>query len=585
MQSTTLRPRTWLLAPVLLAAACLAPLAAWASNYSDAVTAAAPIAWYRLGADANDSAGGHHGTVNLMGGVTFGQPGAIQNDTDGSALFDSSVPGYIELYDSPDFNFGTLDDFSIEFWAKRAAGTTKYTVINKGDTNGAFWMRYEIDGRMTLNLDYGTTANTVTSPLAYADDQWHHFVGAADRNEKITLYVDGLPVAQQALLGRGSVSTPGKDAYVGYLPARTTPPKTAVNYWTGSLDEMAVYNTTLTGTQISAHYYSGIGGFGSNPYDVTVAADAPIAWWRMADVTDSGSGAHASTAGTSVTFGQPTAIANDTTGAAYFNGTDSPPITVADAADLNFGVDTDFTLEAWVKVDDFSASPNDRAFLFNKGDTETSYWMRVQSDGTVRFIMDYGATALDVASSPTDGDPLVLDGQWHHLVGVADRDVGMELYIDSILVDTQGLFNDNDVSSTLNVQIGMLGAGSAMNGHIDELAIYDRLLTDAEVLNHYTLGAPPQVSIPGDADRNGVVDAADAQLLAQNWGSSGETIGWAQGDFNDDHTVNAADASILAANWRAGSGEAASSVPEPTSLVGLAGAAVVLATLLRRLRR
>ncbi|HBO45749.1 MAG TPA: hypothetical protein DD670_17855, partial [Planctomycetaceae bacterium] len=88
----------------------------------------------------------------------------------------------------------------------------------------------------------------------------------------------------------------------------------------------------------------------------------------------------------------------------------------------------------------------------------------------------------------------------------------------------------------------------------------------------YTIAAlaqapPAPVAIPGDADRNGTVDAVDARALAQNWGI---TTGaeWTDGDFNGDGAVNAEDASILAANWGwSATAESASAVPEPAFLV------------------
>ena len=74
--------------------------------------------------------------------------------------------------------------------------------------------------------------------------------------------------------------------------------------------------------------------------------------------------------------------------------------------------------------------------------------------------------------------------------------------------------------------------------------------------------------LPGDANRDGIVNAADAAILADNWQTSGAS--WGQGDFNGDNKVDDMDATILAANWQVGSG-ASASVPEPSSVVLLFG--------------
>ena len=78
------------------------------------------------------------------------------------------------------------------------------------------------------------------------------------------------------------------------------------------------------------------------------------------------------------------------------------------------------------------------------------------------------------------------------------------------------------------------------------------------------LMALPPDALPGDANRDGTVDAADAALLALNWQTlTGAT--WGMGDFNEDGAVNDEDATILAVNWQTGVAQAA--VPEPATIM------------------
>jgi hypothetical protein len=79
----------------------------------------------------------------------------------------------------------------------------------------------------------------------------------------------------------------------------------------------------------------------------------------------------------------------------------------------------------------------------------------------------------------------------------------------------------------------------------------------------------------GDANADGVVDSADATILASHWHQA-DGANWFAGDFNGDGAVNDADASILAAHWGEGMEETPLSIPEPITLVMLAGAAVSL---------
>ena len=88
---------------------------------------------------------------------------------------------------------------------------------------------------------------------------------------------------------------------------------------------------------------------------------------------------------------------------------------------------------------------------------------------------------------------------------------------------------------------------------------------------------PPPPRIPGDANRDRVVDDKDAAILAAHWQQPG---GWGDGDFNEDGVVNDKDASILAAHWHETSEGTA--VPEPGTLVLLAGALLSLLVWRRR---
>ena len=94
-----------------------------------------------------------------------------------------------------------------------------------------------------------------------------------------------------------------------------------------------------------------------------------------------------------------------------------------------------------------------------------------------------------------------------------------------------------------------------------------------------TFGTP--TLIPGDANEDGRVDAADLNILGLNWQGSGKTR--AEGDFTGDGFVNAADLNVLGLNWQTGVA-AAASVPEPSAMMLLV-TAIFPVFALRALRR
>ena len=114
--------------------------------------------------------------------------------------------------------------------------------------------------------------------------------------------------------------------------------------------------------------------------------------------------------------------------------------------------------------------------------------------------------------------------------------------------------------------------------------IIECLFESANPTNYGTLSGlqivpSSTVFVPGDANRDGVVDADDAAILAANWLETGK--GWGQGDFNDDGTVDDLDATLLAANWQVGVASSAT-VPEPSIAIMLTS--IVLSIVFSRLR-
>jgi hypothetical protein len=80
------------------------------------------------------------------------------------------------------------------------------------------------------------------------------------------------------------------------------------------------------------------------------------------------------------------------------------------------------------------------------------------------------------------------------------------------------------------------------DGTVDDVDLA-RWLSEAAFHNGFT-----EAYLPGDANLDGFVNAADLNALALNWRNS--VSGWSVGDFNADSHVDAADLNLLALNWR-----------------------------------
>ena len=94
-----------------------------------------------------------------------------------------------------------------------------------------------------------------------------------------------------------------------------------------------------------------------------------------------------------------------------------------------------------------------------------------------------------------------------------------------------------------------------------------------------TFGTP--TLLPGDANLDGRVDAADLNILGLNWLGMDKTR--SEGDFTGDGIVNSADLNVLGINWQTGVGNPAA-VPEPSGLILLVTAVFPLLSSCRRRR-
>ena len=109
----------------------------------------------------------------------------------------------------------------------------------------------------------------------------------------------------------------------------------------------------------------------------------------------------------------------------------------------------------------------------------------------------------------------VIDDKWHHVAAVRDGGAGQTyLYVDGRLVGSVPYVYTGGFGSDKNLNIGWLDrpGGFHFNGIVDELALYDRALSDNEIMSHYFLArgyceacdTPVRIMPLGDSITRGV---------------------------------------------------------------------------------
>ncbi len=171
-------------------------------------------------------------------------------------------------------------------------------------------------------------------------------------------------------------------------------------------------------------------------------------------------------------------------------------ISKSNDADLNFGANTDFSLEVIFK----SSAAGSTQALVMKGDIGGNWYaLLISSNNLFQGIIDDGVGAKAPISTTT-----VTDGEWHHGIVVFDRDsaTGGKLYLDGVAKGTDqdltGVGDIDDAGQPLAIGIQANDLSTwPFDGDIALARIWNRKLTAAEVLALYN-GQPVLA-----ADRDG----------------------------------------------------------------------------------
>ena len=151
------------------------------------------------------------------------------------------------------------DVLTIEAWLYRACNTDgandcRFSVIGSTDGNSdGYWFGGQV--RASYKALYfwveGTTAQLEITNFTLAHNQWNHVVLVHDVDEA-RVYLNGTLWATKASTGNATVASGGYR--IGKISAYPH-----ADYW-GTVEEVRVYNRSLTGAEIYQHYLNGING-------------------------------------------------------------------------------------------------------------------------------------------------------------------------------------------------------------------------------------------------------------------------------------------------------------------------------------
>lgn len=440
--------------------------------------------WNFDNGDFADSVGAFHGEGNGTAPIQFagGQPGF------GQSIVLDGVDQMVEIVGGePDdlaFEGGST---SISAWFKVGAFDKNWqALVAKGE--GSSWRVARRGGSDKLAYA-GGIGDTPDAGPDINDGQWHHVVAVTDSEGTEfggAIYIDGELAATTE--GVPALAANGQRVMIGENPDARN------RYWNGEIDDVAIWNRVLSPSEIASITTGDpIGGRSVAPPLVT---DGLVALWNFdnGDFADSVGSFHGEADGTDPIQFIPGA---DGFGQALtLDGVDQNVVIIGgEPDDLAFeGGST--SVAAWFRVGGFDK--NWQA-LIAKG--EGSSWRVARRGGSDKL-----AYAGGIGDTP-DAGPDVNDGQWHHMVAVTDaegEEFGGAIYIDGALAAT----TEGTPSLAANGQRVRIGenpdaSGRSWNGDIDDVAIWNRVLSASEIASIAaagpiggSTGTPPVVVPP-----------------------------------------------------------------------------------------
>ena len=198
------------------------------------------------------------------------------------------VDDYVDIGNTLDFT--NTDAFSISCWFKRTrTGVSEFLISKQDSTTNSRGYTLLIpfdDNKVTVVIRNNTASSgrlIVDCTTAITDTNWHHIVMTYDGSSNVSgvnLYLDG---NNDTGVTSGTLS-----ATISNTASFQVGAKNGANEFSGNIDEVAVWDSELSASNVTTIYNSGV------PNDINGLS--PLSWWRCGDgdtsptLTDNGSG-------------------------------------------------------------------------------------------------------------------------------------------------------------------------------------------------------------------------------------------------------------------------------------------------------
>ncbi|MFC1756463.1 LamG domain-containing protein, partial [Patescibacteria group bacterium] len=477
---------------------------------------------------------GNNGTIT---GVTY-----TDSKLGGALSFDGDAGDGVDIGDNLDFD--VADDFSICLWFNEIS--TGSPLITKGQGGNPGYNGYVLDtsgsgGKVRFMLredgDYVYYITQSSTPPA-STGVWRHVCATYDGSNTIgglNLYVNG--IGDSVVVGDNGPAATFLSSYSLYIGRR----ESGTSSFNGSIDEVHIYNRDLSASEVTNLYEE-------TKVKINASQDSKLTdgliFHHTLDGNDMDWGASnesldqvSNNDGDTVNMDNSNATIGKIGQALSFNGTNEYVRT------LNTGLSSqDATFSFWVNPP--SKPQAWHGFLAASQETNNDYTDGITINHCFFSTSNFETICIEGAGSVGGGLTDLMSSSypfntWHQVTVTSEIGTGgIKLYVDGIYEGSK-----DRTSSTMQLDDIKIGARyygginrAFFNGKMDEVRIYNRILSTNEISELYQQG---QVKINASQETkltDGLVLHQSFDGNHMDWGAGNEAID--QAITNDGNAIN-----------------------------------------------
>jgi hypothetical protein len=487
--------------------------ALYAAQNTPPVVAQGKVAAYSFSGNGTDNTTfGNHADI---------QSAALGTDRFGfgnSAIVCNGTSSEVTASNAAQLNSGTT---TVSFWVKLNAlpGNGEVFLMSYGGWQERFKVSLPSHGKVvwTTNNTTGISDMDAGGGNELPIGVWKQVVLVHDGTNDI-IYIDGVAKATKAVAGLLNSTT--KPLGLGYNAID------GGNWLDGALDEVEMYNYALSATEIG-NLYSAQAAFPGTASDL------------VADYSLNGNGKDDSQ------FGNHADLDETAKATTNRHGWANNALTGHATADNSIALQSDFTtISFWVNPNSLPGSGE--VFLLSCGGWQERWKISMPAHGKPVFTTHAGGACC---SDMDSGTPLTV-GTWTHVVMTHDgtKDI---IYFNGVQVNEKAVAGALDKTKhPFGIGYDPIDNGSIFDGSLDDIQLYNRALSGAEILALYNAqNQTPVVAGNLVADYQSAGNSNDATGYHNNAAVQGAQLAKDRfGKSNQAYSYNGVDQSLVAAN-------------------------------------